>query len=207
VPPTKLAALAVAAALVVGCSGGDDDDAGSTTTTTQAPRPTVDLEVLRADLVSPHAALGPLDATTTEDVVNVVEKLLLVASAGPLVAGTPGGGFGELFTAQAAARAEGADRDAFFDEGVPSFGRRLRPAASPIELTGLAGSTDPAPAVVVARFVWDVGSTSPAGNRVARSGELSLLPVGGGWRIAAYSVTVQRTVDAVTTTTTAELDE
>ena len=62
---------------------------------------------------------------------------------------------------------------------------------------------DPATALVVASFVWDVASKLHPGDRVTRTGELSLIPVDGTWRIAAYKVTVKRTIDSITTTTTA----
>ena len=92
-PPTRLTALAVAVLLAAGCSGGSKgaskDDAQ--TSSTAFAKPKVDLVVSRAELVSPHQALGPLDDKTSDAVVGVVEKLLLVTSAGPLADGKAGG--------------------------------------------------------------------------------------------------------------------
>jgi hypothetical protein len=132
---------------------------------------------------------------------------LRITSAEPLGAGRAGGGFADLFTGDAGARAAEHDRAAFFDEGLPLFGE-LDHHAARVGLTGLAGSMDPATSLVVATFVWDVESANQPGNRVQRSGELSLIPGDDGeWRIGAYSITVHRTIDNETTTTTAELDE
>ena len=212
-PPTKLVAVALALALAAGCSGGDDDDDArggggddTETSSTELTKPEVALEVTRAELVSPHQALGPLDGKTRDAAVAVVEDLLRITSAEPLGVGKAGGGFADLFTPDAGARAAGADRAAFFDEGLPVFGE-LDTVAATVELTGLAGGMDPATKLVVATFTWDVVSANQAGNRVTRTGEVSLVPDDGEWRIAAYDVTVERTVDSETTTTTAEHDE
>jgi hypothetical protein len=51
-----------------------------------------------------------------------VQDLLLITSAEPLAQGKAGGGFADLFTPDAGARAANHDRAVFFDEGVPTFG-------------------------------------------------------------------------------------
>lgn len=202
-PPTKLAAVALAAVLAVGCSGGDGDDGAASSTS--LAKPTVALDVTRADLVSPHQALGPLDRATRDAVVGVVDDLLRITSAEPLARGQAGAGFAKLFTGDAGSRAASTDRAAFFDEGLPVFGE-LKDNDVHVELTGLAGSMDPAIELVVAAFTWDVASVTHPGNRVVRTGELSLVPAAGGWKIAAYTIHVDRTIDDETTTTTAESD-
>lgn len=205
-PPTRSLAIAVALALAVaGCSGGgDDDDKKGDTDTSSAEfvKPTVELAVSKAELVSPHQALGPLDEPTKQAVTDVVEDLLLITSAGPLSAGKAGGGFADLFTPDAGDRAAGVDRHVVFDEDVPLFGE-LHPEEATLELTGLAGSMDPATAFVVANYRWTVTSVERPGDRVARVGELQLVPDGGEWKIAAYGLIVKRTVGGKTTTTTA----
>ena len=193
------------ATLAAGCSGGDDDDDDdrAESSSKEFVKAAVELEVSRAELVSPHKPLGPLDATTRDAVVGVVERLLQITSAGPLAAGRAGSGFAELFTPDAGTRAANQDREVFFDEGLRQFGE-LHPDEARVGLTGLAGSMDPATGLVVAKYVWDVESTENPGDRVRRTGELSLIPVDGKWRIGAYTIVVTRTLDDVTTTTTAE---
>jgi hypothetical protein len=205
VPPQRLLACALVLALAVtGCSGGDDDDDkdDAETSSTEMVKAAVELDVTRAELVSPHAALGPLDGETKDAVTDVVEDLLLVTSATPLVEGKAGAGFADLFTGDAGARAAGDDRDVFFDEDVPRFGELTEEEAS-LELTGLAGTLDPAVQLVVAEFRWNVTSLERPLDRVTRSGDLHLIRDGDEWKIGAYTMIVTRTVDEVTTTTTA----
>lgn len=201
-PPTRrLIFAAVLALSVAACS--DDDDAGDRDTESSAEefvRASVDLDVTRAELVSPHAPKAALDAGTRDAVASVVENLLLITSAAPLVEGKAGGGFADLFTPDAGARAANADRAVFFDEGVEDFGD-LTPVESRVGLTGLAGSLDPRTELVVARFVWTVAGER--GDRIARTGELSLVPDDGAWKIGAYTIAVTRTIGRTSTTTTA----
>ena len=205
-PPARLLGVALVAALAVtGCSGGSDsakkkDD--TETSSAEFTRAAVRLSVSGADLVSPHQKLGPLEQNTTDDVVAVVQQLLLVTSAQPLVEGKAHGTVADLFTKDAGARAAGQDHRVFFDDALPRFGQ-LTPVASRVRLTALAGSQDPSTALVIARFLWDVTSKAKPSNRVTRDGELSFIKVGHEWRIGAYTITVTRSVDGDTTTTTA----
>jgi hypothetical protein len=195
----------VAALTVTGCSGGGSSATKKDDTETSSAEFThasVRLAVSNADLISPHQKLGPLEQNTTDDVVAVVQQLLLVTSAQPLVEGKARGSVADLFTKDAAAHAAGQDRPVFFDDGLPRFGT-LTPVASRVRLTGLAGSQDPSTALVIARFLWDVTSKAHPANRVTRDGELSLVKVGHEWRIGAYTITATRTIDGDTTTTTA----
>lgn len=203
----KVLFVACAAMLVVaGCSNGDSKQSKKDDTETSSEeftRAAVRLGVSKAELVSPHQAMGPLEKPTTDAVVGIVQKLLLVTSAKPLVEGTAGSGLEDLFTTDAGARASGKDRAVFFDEHLPLFGE-LKPSAARVRLTGLAGSMDPATALVIAKYVWDVTSVKHPGDRVTRNGELSLVKVNGAWKIGAYAISVTRTVDDETTTTTAK---
>lgn len=205
-PPKKLTALAIAVLLAASCSGGSSkdakkDDAETQSSSATATKPKVTLDVTRAELVSPHKDQGALGDKTTVAVADAVQHLLLVTSVGPLTSGKPGKGFADLFTPDAGARAAGVDRATIFDEGLPRFGELKQKQAS-VVLTGLAGTMDPATSLVVAHFTWDVASTRHKGDRVVRSGDLSLIPVDGHWRIAAYDITVKRTIADRTTTST-----
>ena len=155
----------MAALAVTGCSGGgdsatkkkDDTEASSAEFTRAAVR----LAVSKAELVSPHAKLGPLEQNTTDDVVAVVQQLLLVTSARPLVEGRSSGTLTDLFTKDAAAHAAGQDRPVFFDDGLPRFGT-LTPVASRVMLTGLAGTQDPSTALVIAPSLDVTSKAHPA---------------------------------------------
>jgi hypothetical protein len=201
-------AAAVALALAVAACSGDDDggedgaSGGDDTATSAAEfeHASVELDVTRAELVSPHAAKAALDAGTRDAVQDVVERLLLITSAGPLVEGKAGGGFADLFTADAGARAANADRAAFFDEGVEDFGE-LTPVEARVGMSGLVGLMDPKPKLVVARFRWIVDGAG--GDHIERTGELSLVPAGDTWKIGAYTIAVTRDLGGASTTTTA----
>ena len=207
-PPARLVGVALVAALTVtGCSGGGDSAAKKKKDETEASsaeftRAGVRLSVSATELISPHKKRGPLEQSTTADVVAVVQQLLLDTSAKPLVEGKAGAGVAELFTKDAGARVVGADRPVFFDDAVPRFGA-LTTVASRVHLTALAGTQDPSTALVIARFLWDVTSKAHPANRITRDGELSLIKVGGTWRIGAYAIAATRTIDGDTTTTTA----
>jgi len=206
VPLPKMTAVVLALFVTLGaaCSGGSDGDgdAAEETSSTAFEQPTVALEVRSADLVSTHAARAPLAADVTSEITEVVEKLLTITSAEPLTLGEAGGGFAELFTPDAGAAAAGEDRAAFFDEGLPSFGT-LEPANTSIAITALNGAMTTDAAFAVVDLQWDVGGTRDPGDRIVRTGELSLVRGDGGWKIAAYDVHVQRTIAEETTTTTA----
>lgn len=209
-PPKRISATAFAVALAVtACSGGGSSSAGHPSTkrsTTELARASSKLALGRAELVSPHQVLGPLDPATSDAVVAVVQRFVRVASSVPLASGgvaRTGRRFSALFTPDAATRAAREDRAALVDDSLPPFGA-IKPTAARVALTGLAGPSSPTAAFVVARLVWDVRSVDHPGDRVVRTGELSLIPVGGTWKIAAYDVVVKRTIDGVTTTTTAK---
>lgn len=207
--PVRLVATAVALALaVIGCSSGDDDAADDTESSSAAfERPTVELTVGTSELISPHKAKGALERTTADAVTGVVEELLLTTSALPLGLGAADDRDAEddvadLFALDAGERATTTDRDVFFDEDVPSFGELVVKEAT-LNLTALAGTMDPATALVIAKYRWNVTSAEHPDDRVVREGELQLIPDGDDWKIGAYTIVVTRTVEQRTTTTTA----
>ena len=205
----RLVVTAVTLALaVIGCSSGDDaaeDDTESSAA--EFERPTVELTVGTAELISPHKAKGPLESTTADAVTGVVEELLLTTSALPLGLGVADDSraeddVAELFALDAGERATTTDRDVFFDDDVPSFGELVVEEAT-LNLTALAGTMDPATALVIAKYRWNVTSAERPDDRVVREGELQLIPDGEEWKIGAYTIVVTRTVEQRSTTTTA----
>jgi hypothetical protein len=204
VPLPKMTAVVLASALALAaCSDGDDaEDAREETSSTSYEQPTVALEIRSADLVSTHAARAPLAPDVASEITEVIEQLLLITSAEPLTVGEAGAGFAELFTPDAGAQAGGEDRAAIFDEGLPSFGA-LEPANASIAITALNGAMSTEAAFAVVDLQWDVGGTRDPGDRIIRTGELSLVRGDGGWKIAAYDLHVKRTIADDTTTTTA----
>lgn len=197
------AVVLVTALALAACSGDDgDENVREETSSTSYEQLSVALEVRSADLVSTHAARGPLPAEVTSAITEVVERLLLITSAEPLITGEAGAGFADLFTPDAGAAAAGGDRAAIFDEGLPSFGA-LEPANTSIAITALNGAMSTEAAFAVVDLQWDVGGTRNPSDRIVRTGELSLVLGDDGWKVAAYDLHVERTIADETTTTSA----
>lgn len=206
-PKMTAVVLALLALLGAACSGGDDDEnTADETSSTSFEQPSVALDVRSADLVSTHAARGPLPADVTSEITELVEELLTITSAEPLTLGEAGAGFADLFTPDAGAAAAGEDRAAIFDEGLPSFGT-LEPANTSIAITALNGAMSTEAAFAVVDLQWDVRGSRNATDRVVRTGELSLVRGETGWKIAAYDLHVERTIADETTTTTASSED
>lgn len=193
-----LLSLLVPVVLTGACSSGDDGPEVPPGISEHSLGP-LDLELVGADVVSPHRAMAPLDPGTAEAALDVVQRAFDATVVAPLRDGELGP-LEESFTADAAERASTVDAAAVIDGGLGD--------PSPIELvkgdvllTALAGDGD-RPAMVVARIEWDVRSPERE-LQVRRSGELTLVPAFGRWFIGAYTVLTSRTVGGETTTTTA----
>ena len=198
---TSALALIVLLAACSGGGGGDDEPPQEPAIAEQSvERPEIELEVTRSEYVSAHQARAPIPERTAAAVLGVVQALFDATVVDAAVLGEPGDASG-LFTEDALAQVRGGDYTAFVDDAVgPLEGLEADTAA--VGLAALADERNQ-PALVVAAIDWDV--RSPDGTvRITRAGELSLVPVDGSWRIAAYDVVTERTVDGTTTTTTAE---
>lgn len=101
----------------------------------------------------------------------------------------------------AAARLGGPDRAVLLDEGLPRATAKVKVAASPVALTGLA---DDRGAIVVVTANLDANATTKTARGklgVKRSGEMVLEPDNGTWKITGYTLTVDRTGKGAKTTT------
>lgn len=197
--PRRSPVLLLAALLVLaGCSSGSDEPRAKPGASSISAGD-LDLDVFAAEVVSPHQERQQLPAASRRQALRVLQRTFDATVVDPLTKGR-GGDLAELFTADAAARATGADRPAMFDEGFAPVEELIGTSTS-VALTALAGD-DGAPAMLVAKLDWDVRSVDDA-VRVRRVGELTLLPVFGTWLVGAYTVLVSRTAGGETTTTTA----
>lgn len=199
--------------LLAACSGGGDDDGGGDASGSGSGSeaeaevseqsvevPTIELEVTRSEYVSPHQARGPIPEGAATAALDVVQSLFDATVVDAAVRGEPGDAT-QLFTEDALDRLRTKDYAALVDDRVGPL-EGLEAETARVGLAALAGD-DNQPALVVAAIDWDVRSPDGA-VRITRVGELSLVPAGpaGGWRIAAYSVVTERTIDGETTTTT-----
>jgi len=152
-----------------------------------------------ADLVSSARGVRPLDEGTSKAVLASVQQLFDATVLDPLTKGQAGS-IDRVMTNDAVRQATGVDRAAMYDEDLPRVTHVEAPTAL-VQVTGLAGDND-APALVIAKFAWDVTGDGGAVH-IVRSGELSLIPVLGTWLIGAYNVANSRVVNGTTTTSTA----
>jgi hypothetical protein len=157
------------------------------------------LDVVAWDEVSSARATRPLDDVNRAAAMKTLQRTFDATVVRPVTTGKAGS-IEKVFTADAAARADGQDRAALFDEGLPRV-RDLFGDKANVRLTALAGD-DGTPALIVAKIDWDVRS-GDGKVRVRRIGELSMTPVLGTWLVGAYTVLASRTVGGTTTTTTA----
>lgn len=192
--------------LLAACSGGSDGEEAESPREEPAiseqsvEKPDIRLDVTRSEYISPHQARGPIPEGTAAKALATVQQLFDATVVDAAATGEPGDAT-EVFTDDALEHVRGSDYRAFVDDAVgPVEGLEATTAA--VGLAALAGE-DNQPALVVAAIDWDVRS-GDGSVRITRKGELSLIPVVGSWRIAAYSIVTERTVDGTTTTTTAE---
>jgi len=194
----RAVAAALLLALVAGaCSSGSKEPQGKPGVSEQhLVKGDLTLDTVAWDEVSPRKAFGPLDDANRASVMKTLQATFDATVVGPLTKGRAGT-IDTLFTADAATRANGQDRSALFDEGLPRVDD-LEATKANVRLTALDNGSGPG--LVVAKIDWDVRGD---GVHVRRIGELSLVPVLGTWLVGAYTVITTRTAGGSTTTTTA----
>jgi hypothetical protein len=123
----------------------------------------------------------------------------------PLRAGkADGAALTALFDQAAVARLAGPDRAILLDEGLPKAVGKIRITTPPVALTGLAAADGK---VLLATASLDLQVSARARKGVIdihRAGTLVFaLDLTGAWKIAGWTLTVERAGPGVTTTTTA----
>jgi hypothetical protein len=200
-PKSLAAALALVLCLALtGCTHGEKKQARKPPDSTQTSAVQLDLVPFgNAESVSPARVTRPLDEATRAAGLAVVQKWFEASSLDPLLKGKAGS-IDAIFTSDAVRQAATLDRNAMYDEGLPRVSR-VKATQHTVQLIGFNDDADQ-PSILVAKFVWDLHGD---GTRVhvARHGELILTPGFGLWFVSAYEVTAERTVNGVTTTTTA----
>jgi hypothetical protein len=188
---------ASAAALVLAlaaCSGGPT--ASSSPTTTEAPA-RLGVTVTAADVQSAVTPAPAFPADVRDQVVATIDRYLQAASVTAITTGKAPAELEQAFSATARPRLATADRQTLADEGLPRA--RVDEARADVALTALVGP-DGSVAVVVARLAEHVEGAG--GLTVTRTGDFTLVPEDGGWRIDSYDVAVTREVPGQPATTT-----
>ena len=177
----------------------------TSTTVLALPAPPHELMVITGTAFDVHTA-GRVPQATFDaawaGVLDTLNRYLEAAVLTPLRSGGPAGDLAPLFSGPAAAKVTvaGPDRSAFVDEGLPPLSE-VRKEAAVATLTALAGTDGTMSVVTAGLDLRLVGQVDGSPVRVARTGELVLMPDGGRWRIDAYNVKVVRAFAQESTTT------
>ena len=140
----------------------------------------------------PASGATSLPGPVLNGVLATLNRYLDGAVVAPMRSGRAAADLPAIFTATAAQRLAGPDRSTLVEEVVSGASRSGRVDDAAAKLTGLL---DPGGSILlVAAKVDVVLRTGAAGaeTRVARSGELVLVPDGGAWRIDGYDLRVTR---------------
>lgn len=206
-----LLALAVVLAVALGlpaCRAGNDgpDESdsltGSTTSTTAVPEIKVTVALAAVESMRHEPVQFPDEVR--DGVVRAVDAWIGAGVVAPLLTGQPPVGLDTAFTPGALARLTpgSPDRASLVEDTRPAEGG-LEPEKATVSLIGLADGGGNV-ALVTASVEVSLVFVSPTGRlRIARTGEVTLVPVPEGWRIDSYDVVTKRdTVPAPQATTT-----
>jgi hypothetical protein len=192
----RLLALVLTGAVVLaGCSGGGGSGGGSDDgEAAPAEPPPVAADVgfsigsVRVESAGPPVELP---APVVEQVTGLVDAYVQRATVDPLM-GRDTDGVTELFTPFAAAALEGPDRASLVDEGVGRATKDITAKTATVNLDGLADQAGNV-VLVAATVALDVETATDEGPvRIARLGDLVLVPEGFEWKIGGYDLAVER---------------
>ena len=193
-------------ALLAACSGSKKHSASagsgaSSTESGAASRSTRRLTIGRTD-VQRAGARGTLNDATGHTALAAAQHYLDVAVLAPLETGKMGRGFPALFESGLRPAATGPDTRVLSDLVVGPT-TSLNEQSTPVTLSALLDGSG-APLYLATKFDVTIHAVRAAGGEItiARTVELTFERVGRSWLVAAYRVSVRRTVPGVPTTTT-----
>jgi hypothetical protein len=199
-----LASLAALTLVATACSGGKDDTKATKATTSTTAKPAV-VRLTRGD-VAVQSAGGDvaLDDATQQAVLAAAQRYVDAAVVGPLTKGVVGTDYPTLFDAGVATAANGPDRAALTDEGVPKVTAAPKVTAVPVRIDALADGNGQLQLLAATFTLAIEGATGAGPLTINRNVELTLTRnPDGNMVISAYRVGVARNVADATTTTTA----
>jgi hypothetical protein len=145
-----------------------------------------------AGMEVPATGAATLPDPVLTGVLATLNRYLDGAVLAPMRSGKATSDLSALFTGTAAQRLTGPDRATLVEEGTSGGGSDVGVDDAWTSLTGLL---DAGGSISVVAAKIDVVLRSKAAGEassVARSGELVLVPEGGGWRIDGYDLRVTR---------------
>jgi hypothetical protein len=134
---------------------------------------------------------GKLDAALQSQVLDTVTKYVQLAISAPLAGSTTPVAVDQFLTAHATTALTADRRAVLTEEGVPAM-QSAQATTNTVTITGLVG-TDSQMGVVNAHLDLVIaGTTKGVAASIKRSGDLTLIPDSGGWRIDAFDMSVER---------------
>jgi hypothetical protein len=185
-----LVALVAAAALVFASRSAPTKRAAADASTSATLPPVTTFRVAGEEV--PAAGATSLPGPVLNGVLATLNRYLDGALMSPMRSGRSPADLPAIFTASAAQRLGGPDRATLVEDVAPGASRSGRVDDASARLTGLLDSGGSI--LMVAAKVDVVLRTGASGaeTRVARSGELVLVPDGGAWKIDGYDLRVTR---------------
>ena len=184
----KVVLGALVIVVAAGCGGRSGDDSEAT------PSAPVDEAIAVTPGAVTVATAGPqvgLDDAVRDQLIETVKQYVQVATVDPIRSGRVAK-VAALFTAAAAARAEGVDRAVVVDEGLPRATSNITATAVPVPITVLA---DQSGALVLASAGLDLTiatKTVDGPVEIHRVGSLTFAPEAGTWKVAGFDLAVSR---------------
>ena len=183
------ALVAVLLVALAGCSSSSHRTAPRSATTATIPQvPTFRLSGTEV----PATGAAALPDDVLNGVLTTLNRYLDGALVAPLRSGRTAADLDALFTPAAAVRLAGPDRATLVDEGQPGPAGRVGVDDASARLTGLLDESGTVSLVAATVDVVIRAGPRSATTRVARSGELVLVPDRGAWRIDGYDLRVTR---------------
>jgi hypothetical protein len=210
---SRLALFALIVVVLAACSGSGKETTGisvrtmAPTTTTSAgtsttrPAPTTTTVAGGVSIAAPTVSAvatesaageeGKLDPTLQSQVLDTVTKYVQLAITAPLAGSTTPVAVDQFLTAQATTALTADRRAVLTEEGVPPM-QSAQATTNTVTITGLVG-TDSQMGVVSAHLDLVIaGTTNGVASSIKRSGDLTLVPDNGAWRIDAFDMSVER---------------
>ncbi len=191
-PRVRTGAAALTAAIVVTTLVGAFGvaDAGAA----RAPKAVVKIPAGEKVVVATGGGPDALPGEVATGAMAAIDGYLVNAAARPLQRGRPGedARLAAVLSPAVMARLGGPDRAVLVDEGLPKATAPVRITTEPVVLTGLADASGKVVVVTAGLAATTRTRTAKGPVTITRTGDLVLQPDNGTWKIAGYSLAVDR---------------
>ena len=189
---TGISVRTVAPTTTTTTSGGSSTTKPAPTTTTVAGGVSIAAPTVSAVATESAAGEeGKLDPTLQSHVLDTVTKYIQLAITAPLAGSTTPVAVDQFLTAQATTALTADRRAVLTEEGVPAM-QSAQATTNTVTITGLVGADSQMGVVSAHLDLVIAGTTNGVASSIKRSGDLTLVPDNGVWRIDAFDMSVER---------------